>query len=111
LKTLVEGFGRNAFLYVLSLRLAPMFPFWFVSLAAGLASPPLWAYVLGTALGIIPACFIFAGLGSGLGQAFANGEAVSASMFFAPHIIWPLVGMAVLSMVPTLWKQLRRPKS
>jgi hypothetical protein len=62
-------------------------------------------------LGIIPACFIFAGLGSGLGRAFANGEPVDSSMFFAPHIVWPLVGMAILSLAPTVWKRLTRSKS
>ena len=111
LQKLVEGFGRNAFLYVLSLRLAPVFPFWFVSLAAGVAAPPLWAYVLGTALGIIPACFIYAGLGSGLGRTFASGEPVTAHLLLAPHIVLPLAGLALLSLAPTLWSRFRKARA
>jgi uncharacterized membrane protein YdjX (TVP38/TMEM64 family) len=42
LQKIIKGFGRNAFSYVLSLRLIPVFPFWMVSVAAGVASPPIW---------------------------------------------------------------------
>jgi uncharacterized membrane protein YdjX (TVP38/TMEM64 family) len=108
LQKVIEGFGRNAFSYVLSLRLVPVFPFWLVSLAAGIASPPLWAYVLGTAVGIIPACFIYAGLGHGLGKTFASGEPVHLSTIFAPHIVWPLVGLAALSLLPPAITRFRK---
>ncbi|HET9160419.1 MAG TPA: VTT domain-containing protein [Caulobacteraceae bacterium] len=108
LKKAIEGFGRNAFSYVLSLRLIPIFPFWLVSVAAGVASPPIWAFLLGTMLGIIPACFIYAGLGSGLGKAFASGRPVTLDIIFAPHIIWPLVGLAVLSLAPAAAARLRK---
>jgi uncharacterized membrane protein YdjX (TVP38/TMEM64 family) len=108
LQKVVKGFGKDAFFYVLSLRLAPVFPFWLVSIAAGVASPPVWAFLLGTAIGIIPGCFIYAGLGSGLGKAFASGEPVHLSILFTPHIILPLVGLAVLSLAPVAVSRLRR---
>ncbi|CAN5267684.1 TVP38/TMEM64 family protein [soil metagenome] len=102
LQKIVEGFGRHAFSYVLSLRLIPIFPFWLVSIAAGVASPPMTAYVAGTALGVIPASFIYAGLGSGLGKVFAEGGHADLHVIFAPHIILPLVGLALLSLLPAL---------
>ena len=108
LQKAIEGFGKNAFAYVLSLRLVPVFPFWLVSLAAGVASPPVWTFVLGTAIGIIPGCFIYAGLGSGLGKAFASGEPVHLSVIFAPHILWPLVGLAALSLAPVIVARARK---
>lgn len=111
LQKIIKGFGKNAFSYVISLRLVPVFPFWFVSLAAGIASPPLWAFVLGTAVGIIPACFIYAGLGAGLGKAFASGEPVSMSTILAPHIVLPLAGLAVLSLLPVALARLRKAKA
>ena len=67
--------------------------------------------MLGTALGIIPACFIYAGLGSGLGRTFASGQPVTAHLLFAPHIVWPLVGLAALSLAPTVWTQLRKARA
>lgn len=111
LQKIIDGFGQDAFSYVLSLRLVPVFPFWFVSLAAGIASPPLWAYVAGTAIGVIPACFIYAGLGAGLGKAFASGEPVSMSTIFSLHIVLPLMGLALLSVLPAAITRWRRARS
>jgi uncharacterized membrane protein YdjX (TVP38/TMEM64 family) len=108
LEKAMKGFGKNAFAYVLSMRLVPVFPFWMVSLAAGVASPPVWAFVLGTGLGIIPASFIYAGLGSGLGKTFASGEPVHLSVIFAPHILLPLLGLAALSLTPIVVTRLRK---
>lgn len=111
LQKIVEGFGRNAFSYVLSLRLIPVFPFWMVSLAAGVASPPLAPYVGATVLGVIPGCFIYAGLGAGLAKAFASGEPLNLSIIFRPQIILPLVGLAALSLLPVAIQRLRASRS
>jgi uncharacterized membrane protein YdjX (TVP38/TMEM64 family) len=108
LEKAMKGFGKNAFAYVLSLRLVPVFPFWLVSLAAGVASPPVWAFALGTGIGIIPASFIYAGLGSGLGKAFASGAPVHLSVIFAPHILLPLLGLAALSLAPIVVARVRK---
>lgn len=108
LQKIIKGFGKNAFSYVLSLRLIPVFPFWMVSVAAGVASPPIWAFLFATMLGIVPATFIYAGLGSGLGKAFASGEHVGLSVIFAPHIILPLIGLAVLSLAPVAAARFRK---
>jgi uncharacterized membrane protein YdjX (TVP38/TMEM64 family) len=108
LQKVIQGFGRNAFSYVLSLRLIPVFPFWVVSVAAGVASPPIWSFLLATMLGIIPATFIYSGLGSGLGKAFASGEPVSLGVIFAPHVILPLIGLALLSLAPVAASRLRK---
>jgi uncharacterized membrane protein YdjX (TVP38/TMEM64 family) len=61
-----EGFKEEALSYMLFLRLVPAFPFWFVNIAPALLGVPLRTYVIGTALGIIPATFAFATVGAGL---------------------------------------------
>jgi uncharacterized membrane protein YdjX (TVP38/TMEM64 family) len=108
LHKVVDGFGKNAFSYVLSLRLIPVFPFWVVSVAAGVVSPPIWSFVSATMLGIIPATFIYTGLGAGFGKAFASGQPVSLSVIFAPHVILPLLGLAVLSLAPVALARFRK---
>ena len=50
-----EGFARDAFNYLLFLRLTPVFPFWLVNIAAALAQVRLKTFVGATILGIIPA--------------------------------------------------------
>jgi uncharacterized membrane protein YdjX (TVP38/TMEM64 family) len=107
LKRLIEGFHGNAFSYVLSLRLIPVAPFWLVNAAAGLGSAPLRPYTLATFLGIIPATVIYCSIGAGLGELFRRGEAPNLKIILEPQFLWPLVGLAALSFVPTIWKALR----
>ena len=48
------------------------------------------------------------GLGSGLGKAFNSGEPIHLSIIFAPHVILPLLGLALLSLAPVVLSRLRR---
>jgi uncharacterized membrane protein YdjX (TVP38/TMEM64 family) len=49
-----EGFAKNAFSYLLTLRLIPLFPFFIVNLVSGLTRVNVGTYMLATAIGIIP---------------------------------------------------------
>lgn len=111
LKKLIDGFGGNAFSYVFSLRLIPAAPYWLVNAAAGLASVPLRPYALATLLGIIPGTVIYSGIGAGLGDVFRRDETPNLSIIFEPQILWPLVGLAALGFLPTIWKRLRGDKA
>jgi uncharacterized membrane protein YdjX (TVP38/TMEM64 family) len=62
------GFTRDAFSYMLFLRLVPAFPFFLVNLAPAFTSIPLRTFVLATFIGIIPGTFVFANLGETLGR-------------------------------------------
>lgn len=111
LKRLIDGFGGNAFSYVLSLRLVPAAPFWLVNAAAGVGSAPVRPYALATLLGIIPGTVIYSGIGAGLGELFRLGETPNLSIIFEPQILWPLVGLAALSFLPAVWKAIRGKRS
>lgn len=98
LARLVDGFRRDAFGYVLTLRLIPVFPFFLVNAASGLARAPWKAYFAGTALGVIPPSLIYATLGAGLGRVAASGggpAAMAAAM--SPQVLAPLLGLAALA--------------
>jgi uncharacterized membrane protein YdjX (TVP38/TMEM64 family) len=62
------GFTRDAFSYMLFLRLVPAFPFFLVNLAPAFTSIPLRTFVLATFVGIIPGTFVFVNLGETLGR-------------------------------------------
>ena len=62
-----EGFRKDAFGYLLVLRLAPVFPFFLVNIAPAFFNVKTRDYVLATALGIVPGTFAFAWLGEGVG--------------------------------------------
>ena len=49
-----DGFAKNAFSYLLTLRLIPFFPFFLVNLLSGLTRVKVSTYVVATAVGIIP---------------------------------------------------------
>lgn len=61
-----DGFSKDAFNYLLFLRLVPAFPFWLVNIAPALANVKLRTFISATALGVIPGTFAFAFVGSGL---------------------------------------------
>jgi uncharacterized membrane protein YdjX (TVP38/TMEM64 family) len=104
------GFSRDAFAYLLALRLMPIAPFFLVNLAAGLARVRLSRFALATLIGTAPASFVFAGLGAGLGRLM--GHKLDASALLRPEVLAPLTGLAILSLAAPawrLWRSRRRP--
>ena len=106
LKSVMDGIRTGAFGYVLTLRLIPIAPFWLVNVAAALADAPLRPYTLATLIGIMPATFIYSGVGAGLGQVIAQGGRPNLGIIFEPYVLGPLLGLAVLSLGGT-WLQRR----
>jgi uncharacterized membrane protein YdjX (TVP38/TMEM64 family) len=107
---MAAGFERNAFNYLMFLRLVPVFPFWAVNLVPGLIQVRLTPFVVATALGIIPGSLAYAALGAGLGQAFDSGAAVSLAGVFSPTLLAALVGLGVLALVPVAFERFRRAR-
>ena len=69
-----QGFRENAFSYLLFLRLVPIFPFWLVNLVSAVCGLRLTTFAAGTVLGIMPATFVFASVGSGLASVVTAQE-------------------------------------
>lgn len=105
LDRLAAGFQKDAFSYMLSLRLVPVFPFWLVNLAPAFLGCPLKTYAITTVLGILPATIVFVSIGNGLGAAFAAGENPDLGMVFDPVFLLPLLGLAALSLLPVVWQK------
>ena len=98
---LIDGFGNNAFHYLLFLRLVPLFPFWLVNLAPAFTSITTRTYVVATAIGILPGVFVFANLGQSLGRIESLEQLVSVETLLA----FALLG--VFALVPVLIKKFR----
>ena len=103
-----DGVRKDAFLYVLSLRLLPVVPFWLVNLGAGLVRIRLRTFFLATLIGILPLSLVYAGLGSGLGKMFRRGVTPKLDVVLEPQILLPLVGMGLLSLAPIVFRLIRR---
>jgi uncharacterized membrane protein YdjX (TVP38/TMEM64 family) len=107
LKAVIDGVRAGAFGYILTLRLIPLAPFWLVNVAAALADAPLGAYALATLLGIMPATFIYSGIGAGLGGVIARGGHPDLGVIFQPPVLLPLVALGLLSLAATLFQRRR----
>ena len=94
-----EGFAKNAFSYLLTLRLIPLFPFFVVNLVSGLTRVSVSTYVAATALGIIPGSFVYAYAGHQLGTINSLKEIVS------PNVIGAFVLLGLLALVPVVYKR------
>jgi uncharacterized membrane protein YdjX (TVP38/TMEM64 family) len=107
LKKMEAGFQENAFNYLLVLRLIPLFPFFIVNLVPAFLGVPLRTYALATFIGIIPGSFVYASVGAGLGSVFDQNAAFSPAGVLTPEIVVALVGLAVLAIVPVLYRKLK----
>jgi uncharacterized membrane protein YdjX (TVP38/TMEM64 family) len=107
LTKLREELRRDGFSYLLAVRLIPVVPFWLVNLAAALCGMSLRQFTAATLIGILPATFVIASIGAGIGGVLAQGEKPSFGVLFSWPVLAPLLGLAVLSVAPVLWRKWR----
>ena len=111
IKTMEPGFRKNAFYYMLFLRLIPIFPFFIVNIVPAFLGVSLRTYLLGTFFGIIPGTFIFVTAGANLELIFNSRDTFIIDDILTPNTIILLCGIAILTLLPVLYKQLRMPGS
>ena len=83
---LAAGFRKDAFCYLIFLRLVPLFPFWLVNLISAPAGVAVVPFVIATAIGIIPATFAFAFFGAGLSSAIVAQESAYLACLAAEEV-------------------------
>ena len=119
---MVEGFQKDAFSYLLFLRLVPAFPFFVVNIASALLGVPLRTYIMATLIGIIPGTFAFASIGAGLDSVLASAKAaqaacaaskgfaacpleLSAKSLVTKEVLIALSLLAVVALIPVAYKK------
>lgn len=123
---LAEGFHKDAFNYLLFLRLVPVFPFWLVNLAPALLGVRLPVFVAATLIGIIPGTVAFTAVGAGLDTVIQaqyddymvcveqyNGATGVCAVSFDPAtlingtLIFAFVALGICALIPVAVKKLR----
>ena len=94
-----QGFASNAFSYLLTLRLIPLFPFFLVNMVSGLTRVSIGTYMAATSLGIIPGSFVFAYAGRQLGTISSLKEIAS------PNVLIAFTLLGLLALVPILHRK------
>lgn len=111
-KAMAEGFERDAFNYLLTLRLAPVFPFFIINIVPALFKVPLRTYAVATLLGILPGTFAYAFLGQGIGSALdaaqAQGASLAVSDLVTPQLAGAFFALGAVALIPVLVKRLSR---
>lgn len=98
---------RDGFNYMLALRLLPT-PFWLVNLAAGISGMRLVPFAAATLIGIMPATFVLAWVGAGTAGVLADGHSPDLGILFSARVLGPLAALAALSLLPVIWRFLRK---
>ncbi|MGQ0810337.1 MAG: TVP38/TMEM64 family protein [Nitrospiraceae bacterium] len=93
-----EGFSKNAFSYLMTLRLIPLFPFFLVNMVSGLTRVGVGTYIAATALGIIPGSFVFAYAGRQLGTINSLKEIAS------PNVLVAFTLLGLLALAPIIYR-------
>lgn len=126
LNRLAGGFRRDAFSYVLFLRLLPIFPFWMTNLGPAVFGVRLRTFALATMLGISPGAFIYASTGARIEALVAAHQSAKQACLAAagpdcdraldlravvtPELLLTLAGLGALALSPVIVRRLRRPR-
>ncbi|MCJ2011381.1 TVP38/TMEM64 family protein [Methylobacterium sp. J-076] len=79
LERLAAAFRRDAFGYIATFRVLPLFPFWMTNLAPAACGVRMRTFVAATFLGLLPGAFVYATTGAGIEDVVAAHEAARAA--------------------------------
>lgn len=96
---LINGFHRDAFNYLLFLRIVPMFPFWLVNIVPAFTPVEIRTFTIATSIGIAPASYALAALGQKMGPMTPSGNPLS------PVMIGALMALGFLVLVPVIFRR------
>ena len=68
LETIREKFKQEGVLYLFSLRLAPIFPFFAINLLMSLTSIRVSSYMIASFIGMLPGCMVYVNAGTQLAK-------------------------------------------
>ncbi|MEM1080280.1 MAG: VTT domain-containing protein [Pseudomonadota bacterium] len=109
LSGLVRLIERDAFFYLMGLRIVPVAPFFVLNAAGALIRISLPRFLLATGLGLIPILFIFAGVGAGL-DTLIGAQDIGMDVFLEPEVLWPLLALVGLILIGATTKNVIRTR-
>lgn len=97
-KKIDEGFKKDGAMYLLSLRLIPVFPFFLVNLLMGLTNISVFRYFIYSQIGMLPGTWVYVNAGTELSKLESVQGLVSPSVLlsFALLGLLPWIGKAIM---------------
>lgn len=105
-----KGIDENQWSMLFFIRLVPAVPFFVANLIPAFVGVPLSRFAISTFIGIIPGSLVYTSVGAGLGEVFAAGETPNLGIIFEPHILLPILGLCLLSVLPVAIKAITGKK-
>jgi uncharacterized membrane protein YdjX (TVP38/TMEM64 family) len=106
---LSQGFERDAFSYLLVLRIAPFIPFFVVNIAPAVFNVRLRTFVAATLIGILPGAFAYAWLGQGVDSVLVAaqqaGRQVAVGDLVTPEITIAFAALALVAALAAVVKK------
>lgn len=109
LNKIENEFKKSGILYVISLRLIPVLPFFVTNIITILMQISLYTFIIGTFLGSIPITLIYTSLGVGISEVIHSTE-ISSELLKNPKIVLALTGLSVLAIVPIIYQYMFQKK-
>lgn len=105
-----NNFEKNAFHYLIFIRLVPIIPLWLSNIVPALLNMRFSTYLAGTFIGIIPGTFIYILLGNSLNNLFEKDQTPNFSIILEPQFFIPLLLLGLLALLPVVIKQFKKEK-
>ncbi|MDX1625656.1 MAG: VTT domain-containing protein [Wenzhouxiangellaceae bacterium] len=109
---IVSLLERDAFFYLMSLRIVPVAPFFAINAAGAMIRVTLKQFVVATTLGLVPLTAIYASVGASL-DVLVEARAVSGpELLLEPRVALPLLALIAVFTAGWLWRRyLRRRRA
>ena len=104
---LKNGFNKSAISYLMFIRVVGGTPFGVQNLLPAILDMKLRDYFIATFFGVIPWAYVLVSLGSGLSN-IVEAEQFESRMLFKAEYIAPLVVIAVIVMLPVVYKLIKK---
>ncbi len=101
-----QGFQKNAFFYLLGLRMIPIFPFFIINIVAGALNVRNKIFIFATLLGGIPCTLIYTTMGHSLGGILDKHENPGLDIILTPALLLPLLILACLCLLPVFYNRI-----
>ena len=101
------GFNKNAISYLMFIRVVGGTPFGVQNLLPAILDMKLRDYFIATIFGVVPWAYILVSLGNGLSN-IVEAEQFDSSMLFKAEYITPLIIIAIIVLLPALYKLIKK---
>src|SRR5262249_18791823 len=94
-----QGFDRNQVQYLILMRLVPWAPFTVQTIVAGALGMSLTKFLIGTALGFLPAGLAFNAIGHGLARMSDLRSLSAAQLYSDPDFLMAVAGVSAVALL------------